>query len=68
MVDYRLQEYCTKAAQEKKEFTQKFIGQVDEVEIDQKSAQSVAHSQLAILSAAARIVNKHAVMTEVIKS
>jgi len=50
------------------ESAKKFIEQVGDVEIDQRSAESVVHTQLAILSAAERIVNQHAVMTEVIKN
>jgi len=50
------------------ESVQKFIEQVDDVKIDQGSAESVVNTQLAILSAAERIVNQHAVMTEVIKN
>lgn len=50
------------------ESAKKFIEQVDDVKINQGSAESVVHTQLAILSAAERIVNQHAVMTEVIKN
>lgn len=44
------------------ESAKKFIEQVGDVEIDQRSAESVVHTQLAILATAERIGNKHAVM------
>jgi len=54
--------------EQRAESVQKFIEQVGAVGIDQGSAESVVDTQLAILSAAERIVNQHAVMTEVINS